>query len=283
MVVDKFIIREKRSVLIEIERFLYYIEEIKERNFSKFNLIMGSLIGDVYEILKWKEKLDVCFSREKALLQKLESTKGIEEAIKACLDVDAVSLFLTNVYCSEDITLCEKINAKNNIRNVKTNSIIMDLDKLKIFEDYYFTDNKLIFNKEYNKTEYLDLYKVIQDDLYALSGYIDIIYGLALYTPDNYKKLVMDMCIEFYVQKNISNDNEELDCEEDYLLYLIRYADVDHLLKVVTENRFMMEPLAYSFTNSIYYDEGTKEQVNNNKEEVETQKIYKRLQKESKK
>jgi hypothetical protein len=156
-------------------------------------------------------------------------------------------------------------------------------DKLLILEDLKFYAKGFIFNKEYCNEQYLKLYQTLlninnNDDDEAYDEYVNILYGTKMYNKSNYEKLILDMCMEFLFQMS-TDKYKTYNYDRDYLLYLIKYADVNCILDVISNNDISMDVLASHYADYNLFDNKLRKQKDINNMKPEIQSVIKKLRK----
>jgi hypothetical protein len=244
---------------------------------------MASLIADCYERLKWKVPLGYIQSeQEQQLLDELEKAQDFDTVLDLVLQDNNLALFLVEIYGYQLLPISEKVNAKNNLYNVPTNEKILKEDKLRPFGEYYLRSNNVIFSKEYNKDEYIHLYDFLHKSCYGdepsiMEYYVGIVYGLSYYNGENYRKLVFDMCKEFYFQKKIMGDRDNDNFDEDYLLYLISKAPNDQIIEVVSDKRELIENLIFAYMNYDLFENDLRSTIEQPSVPKSTKKVLRKL------
>jgi hypothetical protein len=276
----------KAQIYIEVSGFVESITELEKQKTNYYLMYAGSILYDAYEVLKWKETSNIYSKEERKLLDFLDKAKSFPEAIKRTLSrLENTTILLTSIYSAYNYPLSEKINMKNNIHNVKTNDVILGADKLRYFDDMHFDSKHFIFSKNYNEHEYVSLFNALDYEYYngnmgdeePIDAFINIINGLYSYNYPNYRKVIMDMCIEFLFQRDVIGDIDKSDVYEDYLMLLIKHSDNKHLIQILRDQKCMMETLAYSYESYDYYDDNMRKQLDTDEVGVKTKGVLNKL------
>lgn len=282
-IITKFIKVHDNKIVVQGDTFDAYLQELGDNNYDSYKMIMASLIADCYERLKWKLPLNQIHSKEeRQLLDDLEKAESYDEALELVLRGDNLAIFLVEVYGYSLLPISEKVNAKNNLYANSPNMAILGEDKLRFYGEFNLRYNNMIFSKEYNKDEYLNLYDFLHKACYGdepsiMEHYTAIVYGLSYYNGENYRKLVFDMCKEFYFQKKVMKDKDPDNFDEDYLLYLICKAPNDKIVEVVSDKRELIENLIFAYMNYDYYDKDMREALDQPSVPNGTKKVLRKL------
>lgn len=142
-----------------------------------------------------------------------------------------------------------------------------------------------VVSQNYNKDEFLELYESLKQEYEDIGtcreAFVDFAYGLSLYNASSYRRLVMDMCLEFIFQKtetqNIWMYNNEYD--DEYLLHAIKYFGINEIVSLVTNNRYYMLLLAHHYSIYDCFDKAKRDEVIINNGNLATSRIIRKLRK----